>query len=119
MTTHLRSRLEESQAKFRSDPTAGIANPSATATLADGRARITSGSFGWEADLGPAIGGTNEAPSPTAYLLGALAGCGVVFLRDTLAPLFGVTLDDVSATASCRSDAAGSLCQVAWKPLPA
>jgi hypothetical protein len=33
----------------------------------------------------------------------------VAFLYDTLAPLFDVRLDDVSATASCRSDAAGLL----------
>jgi len=33
----------------------------------------------------------------------------VVFLRDTLAPQFGVTLGDVQATARCRSDVAGLL----------
>jgi uncharacterized OsmC-like protein len=101
--------LEESASRFRLDPAAGVSSPTVTATLANGRARLSSGPFNWEADLGPAVGGDNLAPSPTAYLLGALAGCGVVFLRDTLAPLFSVTLDDVSATASCRSDAAGLL----------
>jgi len=103
------TRLEESASTYRVDPAAGVSSPAVTATLANGRARLSSGPFNWEADLGPAVGGDNLAPSPTAYLLGALAGCGVVFLRDTLAPLFTVTLDDVSATASCRSDAAGLL----------
>ena len=56
-----------------------------------------------------AIGGENLAPSPTAYLLGALAGCGVVFLRDTLAPQFDVTIDALEATARCRADAAPRL----------
>ena len=67
------------------------------------------GAFNWEADLPPAIGGGNLAPSPTAYLLGALAGCGVTFLRDTLAPQFGVQLDDVTAIASASADARGLL----------
>jgi uncharacterized OsmC-like protein len=102
-------RLEESARTFRADRSAGVSTPTVTATLANGRARLSSGPFNWEADLGPAVGGENLAPTPTAYLLGALAGCGVVFLRDTLAPLFGVTVDDVSATASCTADAAGLL----------
>ena len=103
------TRLEESARTFRADRSAGVSTPTVTATLANGRARLSSGPFNWEADLGPAVGGENLAPTPTAYLLGALAGCGVVFLRDTLAPMFGVTVDDVSATASGRADAAGLL----------
>jgi uncharacterized OsmC-like protein len=103
------ARLDASVQKLRDDPASGISSPTVTATLANGRARLSSGSFNWEADLGPALGGENLAPSPTAYLLGALAGCGVVFLRDTLAPQFGVTIDDLSATASCTADAAGLL----------
>lgn len=105
----LRDRLAESAEKFRADPQAGITRPSVTATLVNGHARLSSGPFNWETDLGPAIGGENLAPSPTAYLLGALAGCGVVFLRNTLAPEFGVTLTDVEATATCRGDLAGLL----------
>ena len=64
-----------------------------TATLANGRARLSAGPFNWDADLPLALGGENLAPSPTAYLLGALAGCGVAFLHDTLAPQFDVTID--------------------------
>lgn len=103
------TRLAESAEKFRADPAAGITNPSVTATLLNGHARLSSGPFNWESDLGPAVGGENLAPSPTAYLLGALAGCGAIFMRDTLAPQFGVTLTDVEATASCRADVAGLL----------
>jgi uncharacterized OsmC-like protein len=103
------TRLTESADTFRADPASGITNPTVTATLLNGHARLSSGPFNWESDLGPAVGGENLAPSPTAYLLGALAGCGAVFLRDTLAPLFGVTLTDVEATASCRADVAGLL----------
>lgn len=103
------TRLAESADAFRAAPASGITNPTVTATLLNGHARLTSGPFNWESDLGPAVGGENLAPSPTAYLLGALAGCGAIFLRDTLAPQFGVTLTDVEATASCRADLAGLL----------
>jgi hypothetical protein len=40
------------------------------------------GSFSWHTDMPVPLGGTNEAPSPTALLLSALAGCAVVFMRD-------------------------------------
>jgi len=103
------TRLSESIDRFRADPASAVTAPSVTATLLNGHARLSSGPFNWESDLGPAVGGENLAPSPTAYLLGALAGCGVIFLRDTLAPLFDVTLDAVSATATCSSNLAGLL----------
>jgi uncharacterized OsmC-like protein len=103
------ARLTDSAEKFRADPPSGITRPTVTASLLNGHARLSSGAFNWESDLGQAIGGENLAPSPTAYLLGALAGCGAIFLRDTLAPQFGVTLTDVQATASCRADVAGLL----------
>jgi hypothetical protein len=48
------------------------------------------------------LGGTNEAPSPTALLLS-------VFIRDTLAPQLGVTVDAIEATAECETDARGLL----------
>lgn len=103
------SALIGSGAKFRADPASGMTSPSATATLVDGRARVESGRFAWEADLPGSVGGTGEAASPTAYLLGALAACGVVFLRDTLAPEFGVEIGGITATARCRADLAGLL----------
>jgi uncharacterized OsmC-like protein len=70
---------------------------------------LEAGSFSWRADLPPAIGGTNQAPSPTALLLSALAGCAVVFIRDTLAPQLGIPVESVEATARCESDARGLL----------
>ncbi len=45
-------------------------NPTLTASLANGRARLSTGPFDWDSDLAPALGGYNEAPSPVAYLLG-------------------------------------------------
>jgi uncharacterized OsmC-like protein len=101
---------------FRADPTAGRTSPAVTATLVDGRARLSAGSFTWESDLPASIGGTNVAPSPTAYLLGALAGCGVAFLRDTLAPEFGVRIEAITAVARCKADIAGLVGVPGTKP---
>ncbi len=103
------SIIRQSEERFRAEPEAARTAASVTATLANGRARLSSGAFNWEADLGPAVGGGNLAPSPTAYLLGALAACAVVFMRDTLAPQMGIALDDVSAVARCTSDSRGLL----------
>src|SRR5213592_3618996 len=99
--------ISQTEQQFRTDPSAARGRPAGTATLANGRARLSAGPFNWEADLPASIGGTNLAPSPTAYLLGALAGCGVAFLADTLAPEFGVTIEAITATARCKSDLAG------------
>ncbi len=101
--------IAETEERFRADPTAARSAPSVSATLANGHARLSAGAFNWESDLPPALGGENLAPSPTAYLLGALAGCAVAFLRDTLAPQFDVRIDHVEAVASCASDARGLL----------
>lgn len=97
----------DAAATFRDDPAKARSAPTVTATLANGRARLSAGSFNWDADLPPILGGENLSPSPTAYLLGALAGCAVAFLRDTLAPQFDVELDDVTAAASSVSDLRG------------
>ena len=94
---------------FTDNPEAGKVHPTATASLANGRARITSGPFNWDADLPPAIGGANQSPSPTAYLLGALAGCAVVFVHATLAPEFEVEVEDLTAEARCAADLGGLL----------
>ncbi len=97
----------DTQAKFSADPSAARGTPTVTATLVDGRAHLSAGAFTWEADLPTVIGGTNAAPSPTAYLLGALAGCGVAFLADTLAPQYGVRVDAITAVARCATDLRG------------
>src|SRR6266850_5935172 len=103
----LTTRIQETEERFRTDPATARSAPKVTATLENGRARLSGGPFNWDADLPASLGGENLAPSPTAYLLGALAGCAVAFLSDTLAPQFGVKIDDVSATASAASDARG------------
>ncbi len=103
------SIIRQTEERFRAEPEAARGAPSVSATLANGRARLSSGAFNWEADLPPAIGGENLAPSPTAYLLGALAGCAVTFLNDTLAPQLGIRIDDLSAVARCTTDTRGLL----------
>lgn len=101
--------LAATQEKFASDPDAAKAQPTVVGRLSNGRAELTSGNYTWEADLAPGIGGTGSAPSPTQYLLGALAGCAVAFIHDTLAPQLDIAIDDVTATARCRTDTRGLL----------
>ena len=94
--------FEEQPEKARSKPT--------VKAHADGsQAVMEAGPFSWNSDLPEPIGGTNQAPSPTALLLSALAGCAVVFIRDTLAPALGVRVEAVEATAQCEADVRGLL----------
>jgi len=95
--------------RFSKEPEAARSAPAVAGRVVDGRAELSVGSFTWYADLPAALGGTNTAPSPTAYLLGALAGCAVAFIRDTLAPQLGIRVDDVRAVARCTADARGLL----------
>src|SRR6187397_1946485 len=106
----------DAEATFREDPAKARSAPTVMATLANGRARLSAGSFNWDADLPAILGGENLAPSPTAYLLGALAGCAVAFLHDTLAPQFDVDIDDVKAVASAAADHRGLLAIDGVKP---
>jgi uncharacterized OsmC-like protein len=103
------STIAETEAAFRADPSKARTRPTVTATLVNGRARLSTGPFNWDADLPALLGGDSLAPSPTAYLLGALAGCAVAFLRDTLAPQFDVDIDDITAVATATSDLRGLL----------
>lgn len=52
------------------------------------------------------VGGANQAPSPTAYLLGALAASAVAYTHDALAPEFGVSIEELSTVAGCSTDLA-------------
>lgn len=99
--------IQDTVTKFTADPESARTAPAVTATLANGFVRASAGPFNWDIDLPGPLGGGNQAPSPTAYFLGALAGCAVAFLNDTLAPEFGVQVDDLTAVARCRADLAG------------
>jgi len=105
----LGTTIHDTRAKFAADPATARTAPTVTATLANGRARLSAGAFNWDADLPGLLGGENLAPSPTAYLLGALAGCAIAFLCDTLAPEFDVEVTDITAVARAASDLRGLL----------
>jgi len=94
---------------WKDQPEKAQARPVVTARADNSEAVIKAGSFSWRADLPIPLGGSNHAPSPTALLLSALAGCAVVFIRDTLGPLLNVRITDVRATARCRTDFRGLL----------
>jgi uncharacterized OsmC-like protein len=94
---------------FEEQPERARSKPTVKAHADGSQAVMESGPFSWRSDLPEPIGGTNQAPSPTALLLSALAGCAVIFIRDTLAPQLGVRVDAVEATAECEADARGLL----------
>jgi uncharacterized OsmC-like protein len=101
---------------FEEQPGKAKSTPTVKAHADGGQAVMEAGPFSWRSDLPEPMGGTNQAPSPTALLLSALAGCAVVFIRDTLAPQLGVRVDAVEATARCEADARGLLGMVGADP---
>ena len=104
-----RERIEETVRLWQAEPDKAKGKPTVIARAEGSKAVMEHGSFSWRTDMPVPLGGTNEAPSPTALLLSALAGCAVVFIRDTLAPQLGVTVDAIEATAQCETDARGLL----------
>lgn len=101
--------IQETIAAWTGEPDTARSTPTVTAHAEDGQAAIQAGPYTWRTDLPVPLGGTNQAPSPTALLLSALAGCAVVFVRDTLAPQLGMRIDAVDATVTCDTDARGLL----------
>lgn len=101
--------IESTIATWTKEPDSARGTPTVTARAEEAQAVIQAGPFTWRTDLPPALGGTNQAPSPTALLLSALAGCAVVFVRDTLAPQLGMRVTSVEATVKCETDARGLL----------
>src|ERR671916_2969350 len=101
--------ISETVRLWGEQPDKAKSKPTVKAHSDGSEAVMEAGPFSWHSDLPEPIGGTNQAPSPTALLLSALAGCAVVFIRDTLAPQFGVRVEAVEATAQCEADARGLL----------
>jgi uncharacterized OsmC-like protein len=101
--------LENTIATWTRDPDQARSAPTATASMEDGQAVIQAGPFALRADLPAPLGGTNQAPSPTALLLGSLAGCAAAFVYHTLGPQLGVRIRGVEASARCAADARGLL----------
>ena len=101
--------IHATEGLYRANPDGARTTPAVRGRLVEGRAELSAGAYTWHSDLPPALGGTGSAPTPTQYLLGALAGCAVAFIHDTLAPQLGVTVDDLNVVARCRADARGLL----------
>lgn len=101
--------IQQTMRNWEQEPEKAKSKPTVNAVGDGAKAAMEAGSFRWEADLPAPLGGSNSAPSPTALLLSALAGCAVVFIRDTLAPQLDVAVDAVEATARCEADARGLL----------
>ncbi len=101
--------IENTLQAWAQQPAKALGRPAVKAHFDGASVSIEAGSFQWKADLPASLGGTNRAPSPTALLLGALAGCAVAFVKDTLAPQLGVRVDGVQAAATCEADSRGLL----------
>jgi uncharacterized OsmC-like protein len=104
-----REVIEQSVQLWGKEPDKARVSPVVKARSEGAQAVVEAGSFSWQSDLPPTLGGENKAASPTALLLGALAGCAVAFIRDTLAPQLGVRVDAVRAEVRCRADFRGLL----------
>jgi len=74
-----RERIEETIRLWQAQPNKAKGKPMVIARSEGNKAVMEHGSFSWGTDMPLPLGGTNEAPSPTALLLSALAGCAVVF----------------------------------------
>lgn len=101
--------IRETEQSWRANPEKAQGRPTVTARSDGSQAVIEAGGFTWRADLPAPLGGSNQAPSPTALLLSALAGCAAVFIRDTLGPQLGVAIDGVQAVARGQADSRGLL----------
>lgn len=99
--------LQETIRAWQAEPAKAIGRPAVKAYADGPQAVLDFASFSWRADLPTPLGGSNQAPTPTALVLGALAGCAVLFIRDILAPQMGVSVEGVSATAQCEADNLG------------
>lgn len=101
--------IQEATRLWQADPAKARGKPAVTGRSDGTQALLEAGSFSWRADLPQPLGGSGGAPTPTALLLSALAGCAVVFIRDTLAPQLGVEVEEVRAVAQCEADSRGLL----------
>ncbi len=94
---------------WQEDPSKAKIRPTVKGHSEGAQVVLEAGAFSWRSDLPQPLGGANTAPSPTALLLSALAGCAVAFIRDTLAPQLGVRLESVEAVVQCEADLRGAL----------
>jgi len=94
---------------WTNEPEKAKVAPAVKALSQGPQAILETGAFSWQTDLPPPLGGENKAASPTALLLGALAGCAAVFIRDTLGPQLGVRVTSIQAEAKCKADLRGLL----------
>jgi uncharacterized OsmC-like protein len=108
--------IEQSVQSWTSEPDKARVSPVVRARTDGAQAVVEAGPFSWRTDVPVALGGENKAASPTALLLGALAGCAAVFIRDTLAPQLGVRVDAVQAEVKCRADFHGLLAMPGASP---
>lgn len=108
--------IEQSIQLWTREPEKAKVSPVVKARSDGAQPVVEAGPFTWHTDLPPTLGGENKAASPTALLLGGLAGCAAVFIRNTLAPQLGVRVDSVHAEVRCKTDFRGLLAMAGAVP---
>ena len=66
-----RERIEETVRLWKAEPEKAKGKPMVIARAEGSKAVMEHGWFSWRTDMPVPLGGTNEAPSPTALLLSA------------------------------------------------
>src|SRR5215467_6548369 len=92
---------------WTNEPAKAQVSPLVKARTDGAQAVVETGPFSWRTDMPSPLGGENKAASPMALLLGALAGCAAVLIRDTLAPQLKLRVDSVQAEVKCKTDFRG------------
>ncbi|MHC4459527.1 MAG: OsmC family protein [Planctomycetota bacterium] len=86
------SAIQETIRQWQAEPEKAIMKATIKGRSDGVQAVIEAGPFSRRMDVPPPFGGRNQAPNPAALLLDSLAGCAVVFIKDTLAPQYDVAV---------------------------
>tara|TARA_Y100000588_G_scaffold131293_1_gene143873 strand:+ start:410 stop:916 length:507 start_codon:yes stop_codon:yes gene_type:complete len=98
---------EEKRAVLSANPEKCAVTVSADSQLVEGfMSRVKARSFDIVVDQNKGMGGTDQGPRPSEYVLAALAACHEVTYR-LYADALGISLDEVSVSVTGHSDARG------------
>lgn len=109
MAEKLRRRIQEIQARLKSQPDKAMVSITAASRLVEGdgwRSEVKVRDHTLVGDLPANFAGTDRGPKPTEFVLVGLAFCHEVTYR-VVAESLGIPLDGVSVTVTAVSDARG------------
>ena len=109
MAEKLKKRIQEIQARLKTQPEKAMVSITAASRVVDGEgwlSEIKVRDHTLIGDLPASFGGTDRGPKATEYVLVGLATCHEVTYR-VVAESLGIPLDGVSVTVTAVSDARG------------